>query len=430
MGILDVPGYSRSEAVRTFRLPPGALHFFGHSFIANGENPANALGAVTYFERNISRTVDLLSGGSVKLGVSIGHGGYQTVQMISGGGKAGSPATLPTLLAALNPGDYVLLDIDDNDNGSTDAVTGDAYAAITLAQSITNETAIYTAIMAKGARPILTGKVPGHTITGSSAQYMQKRATWRRRYAEANGLPWLSWGQQFEDTTGDWLGYSGLAGGGTWNFDNIHQNGAATVEFARQILDALDLDGYPFRSPFLPVASVNTGALNDLASTNACFVTDTNTDGLADKVTVTGAPTATLVPMTTAEGVAAGQTMNWQQLVFTAAGTAQLGSLMALPAGHRYRIAMAIKTSGLSTSGFDIGLISNADAQLELTNGPRVWKQNIAQLSGRPVPAWVTEFVVPTLTDQRGFVRINMRGAGTISVGRFMFRDLTAEGIA
>jgi hypothetical protein len=407
------------------------IHYFGHSFIANDYTPTNGLAGALYADRCIGKVTEILSGGTLPTGVIVGHGGYQTVQMLNGGGKAGSPATLPTLLAAIKPGDFVVCDVDDNDNGSTDAVTGDTYAGITLAQSISNETSIYRQIIQAGGVPILTGKFPSHQSKSSGAAWLQDRAWWRSDFARVNGLPYIVWGAPFEDPSStDWIGYN--AAGGTWNYDDIHPNGPAVAVLAQQIIAVVNSYRPPVQRPGLPQGNINSHALIDLASTNACFLTDTNADGVADKITVSGSPTGTLVAMTTSEGAGVGQTMNWQQLAFAGAGSAQLGSLFALTAGHRLRVVLNLKTTGVQStaSSFDV-VLQTSDAATNL-GGIRLFKNDIAQISGQPAPALIIDATVPAgLSLGSGRVMLTPRGPGacTFSIGRFSAYDMTAQAV-
>jgi hypothetical protein len=83
-----------------------------------------------------------------------------------------------------------------------------------------------------------------------------------------------------------------------------------------------------------------------------------------------------------------------------------------------------------TASSFDV-VLQTSDAATNL-GGIRLFKNDIAQISGQPAPALIIDATVPAgLSLGSGRVMLTPRGPGacTFSIGRFSAYDMTAQAV-
>lgn len=390
------------------------LHALGDSLSANGINTGAATGALASADsRSVWTWAHVLSGARLRIGAIGATGGYTSTQIRA--------THLPTVLAAVRPGDMVAVLAGTNDGSLTTGRGG--------SETQTNMTAMYDAIRAAGGIPVVCTIPP---VTGDDTATAATRIRynlWLERTARTKGYLFLDFYSLLIDPATN--GYTtGL------NNDNVHPNGGGARKMGQLAATVLTPPNAP--QPFFAAHNIGTGGNPPdgvLAIGNACMVTDSDGNGRADQFefgfgTLTGGSGFSLV---TEPGVIG----RMQKVTHGATGpddvTAVTGYAATCIPGHRYYIAFKFKidlTDPAITSdtraviqviATDTGAISEALAGITFDG----WDFSTPGLC-----AWASEAVAPagaTLIQ----VFVSARGGPvSVSIGQLTIIDLTALGVA
>jgi hypothetical protein len=470
MGIIDVPGYSKAQADARYLLPrgPASIAWLGDSLTANGTtwgaNTGQAVGTLSaaasvggttitvaypytvangysnttppgtqaayvldkglateeyvhpsavsgtgpytltvaaltkahatggtirnvpgYFgSQSLPTWVTLLSNNRLCCGGIYAHGGYTTAQI--------KTIYLPQVIAD-KPGICVL------NTGTNDG--WDMAATFPLALTMIDS------LIAAGILPVVTAAPPSGGNASSGAAVKQLR--WNMAMAVAcmkRGIPFLDTYASLVDDG------SGVAGYGiykqTYNYDNTHPSDIGAKVWAQAIVNALSAYTPLFADPAMISTNAPSGdtAAFPFAS-NPLMFTDTNADGVPDAwSTNSSAVTASIVTESGAPGKMFSVTRTTGS---TTQANISSSASYPLTAGHKYRVYLRIKTSGLdaawtnsqtlNTAGSPGGLTTSAFPGFSLyldtassTNvwGFKNWKRDI------PLSTYTYDFVCPT----------------------------------
>lgn len=377
MGILDVPGYSRSQA--DARFAPVALT--SRTIVLGDSIDAATVGWFPYYAVQSKR---------IRMVRNAGVGGERTDQML---------ARIQADVLAYNP-DIVILGGSTNDQGQ----------GIAPATTKANIRAMVQAVFSIGALPILRTTPPVDVAgTGAFSTISTRRDgvmahnTWIREYASSLGLDVLDIYQSVVDpATG------GYAAGIT--SDGIHPTEVGYKAIADYLL------GLPIPAAFkggFPLARTVTDPSNLLP--NGVFVGDSDANGRANSwLSSGGTPTWSL----TAGGT--GVTGNWQRI--TTSTSASGGILQDLTTGFTAgdTIAMTgrVRTSGTGTAlvrftftGGGVGVDPIASTTQAITDG-----------------VFYREQVVPSGTTAIRVTVQQSTAAGWVEVAEMAVRNLTTIG--
>jgi lysophospholipase L1-like esterase len=397
MDVLTLQSAKRYADGRTRHQGPASIMAMGDSITRNGNT--DPIGAVDYIiggQSYLWWACMLANGGLVYRGVAA-TGGFTSAQIIS--------THLPTVLAA-KPS-YCVVNAGTNDNGT-----------LTQAQTIANLKFIYDSLLAAGITPIATTMLPKQTVIGSNAKILQQISVWITRYALTRNFPCVDWNVLFSSPTdGNWVGYNGA--GGTYQVDSTHPNAAGAKLMGQALWNQIKA-WIPPVTLYLPTANPNGASAFVPTQTNALFLTDTNSDGVADGMTLAGVgATGTLTAMSASEGVG-----NWQNITSAGAAGAQLtANNGVITAGNKYLVGLRIKTAGIKSGA--------AQWNVRFTDSNTVDIFAIRNITEDvTLGAIWHEFTMPPGVPASGRIIGSVAGgAGTLSIGQVMIYDLTATGI-
>lgn len=261
-------GLTRDELSSTFASvelgrPGNGFVFLGDSITLGSDSAVNLYRGDAW-----PVYASLLSGGKIGYIKNAGVAGNNTTQMLARFDTDVTPysPTAVTIAGGMN----------------------DAASSVTIGTYAANIAAIVAKCYTIGAVPILCTITPSTATPSNRDDLIATYNTWLRRYAWLNGVPLLDFYPLLVDTT------TGALHADYANVDGIHPTAAGHKVLGQYVADTLGGLLLPW-SP--PMASSNTDPANLLA--NALFITDTNTDGLADSWTVYSGPAGAAYSITT-----------------------------------------------------------------------------------------------------------------------------------
>ena len=188
---------------------------------------------------------------------SVGGGGYKTAQIRT--------ELLPIVLDLDPRPGYCAILAGPNDTGVTD-----------FAEWSADYSLILDGLSEAGILPVLCAIVPSDTSSKHEAAVQFN--VWLSREARRRGVPFVNWLPDLMDpaTGGNWL--AGLEEDGT------HPITAGAVAMGNALWRELEpwLEGQPRWEPMLATSNTDVHNLHE----NGLFLTDTNTDGIADNIGV------------------------------------------------------------------------------------------------------------------------------------------------
>lgn len=276
-----------------------------------------------------------------------------------------------------------------------------------------NLEAMWTQLRAAGIEPIACTIPPRN-----DAPQLAPLNPWVRSQAVARGMRLIDLHAVFADpATDDYLA--------AYTADGTHPNAAGRLAAANYVVSEI-VPTIPVR-PLGPVAMTNASYNNLNGITNACFMADSNADGVPDDWSLSVGGTSTTTPSLVADG-ATGR--KWFQLATTVAGTTRQYH-QAVAAGFTYAVGDVLAFSGRFQTESLAANITYA-CLLSFTN-------SVGNKTLRPVSVWTTNVAdgyfygeLPVPEGTTGIdVRVNQStGTGTVRWGQLLLRNKTALGLA
>jgi lysophospholipase L1-like esterase len=357
-------------------MPKSARVFaIGDSITAHGNTVTLANGTVAAGPLSYLAWATLLSNGKLRYGGVSGTGGY-TISQVA--------ATHLPVAVAQNPAFCVVL------AGTNDLGNGATVAAMTSGLQ-----AIYTTLRAASIIPVVCTPPPRSGDSGPNKNWAIQLNDWLYRYAAANGHPFVDfYGALVNTANGDYTA--------AYTSDNIHPTAAGAKVMGQAVATALS----SYMASFAPyLNSVNTTSIGiDLFGGNALFLTDSNTDGLADGLAPASGSGATYAIPSASPLLG-----NYQSLTRGAVDTGvkeQVG--FPLVAGDLVSVALPVAATVKSMGG-------SFDLRVMTTDGVT----DLFSLVGftEDVPAgsiWAGEFTIPSgLATPVGIAQLNVAAAAT-----------------
>lgn len=367
----------------------------------------------------------ILSSSRVRFGGVFAHGSYTTQEV--------KDVYLPQILALDPlPGAVVV-----------NLATNDVYDPAVLP--------IYTSILDtlihRGILPVVVNNPPRNTMTQALSSTITKWNHALARECLERGVPYID---IYRAMTNDGSG-TGNAGGykTTYNVDDVHPSEIGAKAWAQAIVDAVSATWPFYADPLAPAHNTYGGDLLAYPSNpnNAVLLTDTNADGIPDgwtKLTGNAGDTVALV----SESGVPGKMFSITRAAAGATDAAFVVNTFTLVPGHKYRVFLRLKTTGVDAAyenqrvtsgagggnttsnflGFDVRLttaVADTDALFTIWT----WRRDI------PLTLLVAEFVAPKgLSSNSVQWRVNLRGSAaspayTVEVQPWIV-DLTSAGAA
>jgi lysophospholipase L1-like esterase len=290
--------------------------------------------------------VAMLSGDRLRFGGLYAHGGYTAAQVQS--------VYLPQVLAATPRPGACVVNVGTNDAWSSAAMT----TALQIIDSLRKA----------GIMPVVTAAPPGGQIAANGN--ISAANKWNHRMSAEcakRGIPYVD---TYSAITDDGSGGNPGSYKFKYNVDNTHPSEIGARAWAQAIVTALTA-WWPFYAD--PIAAPINTVIDGTAypfSTNAVMLTDSNSDGVPDSWNVGTKNAADTIALVSETGVP-GKMLSLTRAANQPAGTPTSvfrGVPSALTAGHKYRIYVRLKTSGLdaayeaqrTTTGAGSGLTSSA----------------------------------------------------------------------
>lgn len=235
---------------------PATVAFVGDSIIANGGVKAPT-GIADFDGRAWCMWASMISGGQFVVGRVAGVQGDTTTDLLE--------TTLPTVLADSPKPGYCVILIGHNDG------------ALSFSTTKSNLTSIWDQLVAAGIQPVLCTLTP---TTGASSTHRAKVDVLLRYTARERGWPLIDFATDTRllKTDGSGEMVTGLTD------DGIHPNNAGAKVMGTIVAEKLANVLPPFTPPLVTLNTVGDNIGN---TTNACFSTDTNADGVPDTWTRT-----------------------------------------------------------------------------------------------------------------------------------------------
>ncbi|MGB3327341.1 MAG: GDSL-type esterase/lipase family protein [Thermomicrobiales bacterium] len=294
-------------------------------------------------------------------------------------------------------------------------VTNDVGQGVSLASFRANFGAIWDKCLAIGAMPITIAGPPMPLIaadspTNAKAKEVARRNLWLAEESARRGLIFVDvFSKLVDPTTG------ALAAAYYQGAENVHPNLAGHTLMAQTIWDAV---GSLFPATTRVPLSLMKGEPTNLLA-NGVFVGDTNSDGVADNWTKSGAgATATL------EAGVGDVLGNWQVLTINTAGAAYVSGGLIAPGPTTYQEGDVLMLSG----------------RLKTTAGTTTWTpkvdrnatgsilRGIYQLASDVDGIFALLFTIPPGTnDIRPTLLSGPAGTGVGKMAQWMLRNLSAE---
>lgn len=204
-------------------------------------------------------------------------------------------------------------------------------------------------LLAAGVMPILVTSPPFKTPAGwpldlvSAARRGYTWDGWLRRYAAQNGLPLIDIHTALAKADG-----SGIDD--AMAYDGLHPTAKGHRLIAERVIADGLVDIFPSNSLVDTARQTDdlTNLFNDGTSNLGLFLTDANSDGLADGLTASGTGTKSLVTPTTTDDLLG----RWQQLAATSGQSCTVtASLTGWSVGDRIAFAARVQAEDIETSG-------------------------------------------------------------------------------
>lgn len=375
------------DTATTIRRSPQAISGLGDSItIGDGSNYGGQYSiSTTYFGRVVMR-----SGGRLRYVNNWGLSGATSATIIE--------QKLPSCLA--DKSSLVLVTIGTNDTGS---VSYDAN------QTQENLLYIWTALLEAGKTPIIATVPPRSTQIAN----VDRLNVWIRRMANVMNLPLVDIHTVLVDpATGQMKAqYTG---------DGIHPNSAgrdAAAAAAWAVIDRMIPGGR-----VIPFPEHNADGANLLA--NSLFLTDANTDGLADSWTANNGLTGVTYSLVDHVG--------WTGKAQRVVVSGNAGSYLSQGINTGYSVGDTLFFCGRVDAAVD-GLGTTWQPYLSFTNGSMAQFRVIAGTAPTmDADEWMfgSEIVVPSGTTSIGIRMQASGGTGTVEWGQIGLYNLTALGLA
>lgn len=327
--------------------------------------------------KSIPMWLSLISGNRVRFGGLYAHGGYTTPQIRS----IYVPQIEKAVAAGHGPG-VVFFCTGTNDN--YDLVT-----ALPLALDCIDR------LTRIGVQVIVIGVPPsGGSPTASSTVNHVK---WNVAMAHACARRGVQFVDVFAALVDDG---SGVAGSGsyktTWNTDNTHPSEIGAKVWAQAIWTAVQ----QFFPQYVDHVAPAINGLSDATfypsnTNNGVLLTDTNADGIPDGWSKSGGQAGDTYALVTEAGVP-GKMMSLTRAANGASDPILTSTSFVMIGGHKYRVYLRIKTSGVSAAytaaatttgtgggstttsfqGFDVRLLTSTE-QFDCLFSLKTWTQDI-----------------------------------------------------
>lgn len=239
------------------------------------------------------------------------------------------------------------------------AGSNDCAGGIPLSQFITNMTAIFSALLAKGITPIVCTVPPRSGVSSLNRQYNN----WLKRYAATYRLPLIDWYATLVDpasATGQYL--SAYDSG-----DGTHPNAAGTIAVATDAASRLSA----LMLPAPDLVSHAPGGLNLYPSST--FTVDSNADGISEYLSATPSAGFAYSRVADASG------WYWQRITLSSAGgtkrilsttpTVATSAVTTTLAASFIAGASSISTVASLPNGLYIHTTANGDQQVLKVSG-------------------------------------------------------------
>jgi lysophospholipase L1-like esterase len=291
---------------------------------------------------------------------------------------------------------------------------------------------IVAGLLNAGIAPILWC-VPPNNFGGSPSTYqanIHQWNSWIRRYASLNGFAVIDAHTACAAIDGTYI--SGLG-----QSDLIHPTGAGQRAIAQQAISDGVADMFPPNSLVHTARQTNdlSNLFNNGTINLGLFTTDTNSDGVADGLTASGAGTFSLVTPLASDNLYG----KWQQMT---ASTGQTPSLQASittgwSVGDVIAFSCRVQTQNIEAAGavFDVCLLTDTPGGFTPPGGSSVTAlyNGIENWTGDAEDGelYVELTVLSAMTDMKLLVWLPSvtSGTATVRVGEVTIRNLTTGGL-